>query len=287
MEDESPAPESDPEIAALLDFAPVERKCERSGGWSADNQRSYIAGLARTGNVEQAADALGLTGNGAYQLRKKPDAAEFKAAWKAAVALHARRSGRAPPRHASRPAPSAPEPASEEAAWEAFADSILVKYLLKLNQERRARLAGRVIEADFYVRQLTWLEVALDCGGNAYKLIKELKRGGRHAGEIVATPMSVLLDDIRRAYWKEEGGPERPPLSPLGLHDGEISTGLPMECQYDRERDGDYRQWPRRREERETLAAEAQRAWEEKARADAAAWRARVDGEAPAPPAAD
>jgi hypothetical protein len=269
----------DPEIAALLDFEPVPRKCPRRGGWSPENQRGYIVGLAVTGNVERAADAVGLTGNGAYQLRKCVGAEGFADAWAGAVALYkARQRGRtaAPRVAAGRPGVAA---AIDEVSWQEFADGLLRKYWIKLEQERRARLAGDIVEADFCVRQLTWVEVALDLGGNAVFLLKELKRGGHHVGNIVATPMSVLLDSVRRAYWAEKGEPDRPPMPPLGEHDGEVSTGVPQ-C-YMRERDGpDYKAFRQREVQEAGLAAEAQRAWEEKARADAAAWRVRLEAEA-------
>jgi hypothetical protein len=38
-------------------------------------------------------------------------------------------------------------------------------------------------------------------------------------------------------------------------------------------------QWPHRQDRNQALAAEAQHAWEEKARAEAEAWEKRLDGE--------
>jgi hypothetical protein len=267
----------DPEIAALLDFQPVPRKCPRRGGWSPENQRGYIVELVATGNVERAADAVGLTGNGAYQLRKCVGAESFADAWERAMALYrARQRGpTAPPRLAARH-PGAKEEI-DDASWQEFVEGILLKYWIKLEQERKARLEGRIVEADFYVRQLTWLEVALDLGGNALQLLKALKRGGHHAGQIAATPMSVLLDSVRRACWAEKGEPDRQALASLGAHDGEVSTGT---RHYSRERDGPgINAYLRRQDEEAAVAAEAQRAWEEKARADAEAWRLRVEGQ--------
>ena len=60
------------------------------------------------------------------------------------------------------------------------------------------------------------------------------------------------------------GEPERPPPPELGLHPGEdASTGAPSESVM-----------PGPSEAELALRAEAQALWEEKARADAAAWRA-------------
>ena len=84
--------------------------------------------------------------------------------------------------------------------------------------------------------------------------------------------MSLLLEEVRRALWAREGGPERPPPAALGLTDGEVAFGAPLECQTG----------PRRSAADRAAAARAQQIWEEKARAEAAQWAARLaeDGEA-------
>jgi hypothetical protein len=88
--------------------------------------------------------------------------------------------------------------------------------------------------------------------------------------------MSNLLAGVRRNYWREQGEPERPPLPALGEYDREVSTGEPFDHIGDL--DGDYGTWRRRQDRQHALAAEAQRAWEEKARAEAAEWAERVQG---------
>lgn len=269
--------ESEPSAAApadrswLLDFQPVPRRCARRDGWTGERQRDFVALLAVTGCRNRAAHGVGLTARGAYQLRRDAGAEGFIRAWDGALAFHEAWAAR--PRPATAPhSPHSPQAAAppdraeaeadEERHWNAFIDNILVKYLLKLDSERRARLAGRIVEADFYVRQLTWLEVALDCGERAHELLGLLRRGGRNARRIAATPMSLLLDEARRALWQEEGGPERPPPPALGLIDGEVALGPPLDCQV----------VPGRGPEHQAAAAEAQRLWEEKARAEAAEW---------------
>jgi hypothetical protein len=226
--------------------------------------------------------------SGAYKLRTAARAESFAASWDRALALYHARNPR--PERIGRPsrgefiaakaaANTPPEgwvdPSKYYLTAEEFRDGILRKYWIKLRQEREARLEGRIVEADFTVRQLTWLEVALDLGGNSIELLHELKRGDVDAMNIVATPMSVLLDDVRRTYWAEKGEPERPPLAPLGRHQGGVSTGHPPEHQYWPERDGTFQDWQRGPSETQRLAAEAQRAWEEKARADAEEWAKR------------
>ena len=90
--------------------------------------------------------------------------------------------------------------------------------------------------------------------------------------------MSVILDNARRLIWKEGGEPERPPMPELGAVEDDIAVGPPMECQYDPRKDGPYEGYEARRAARLALAAEAQVAWEEKARAEAAEWREREEG---------
>lgn len=283
----------DPEIAALLDFEPVHRRTRRHDGWSPERQRDFIAALAICGDVGRAADSVGRTYAGAWKLKTSGGAESFHAAWHAAIDLffernpQAARTGRhrpsAPPPPPP-PPPPAPDPDAEERAVLDLMAKLLEKYLIKIQQERTARLAGRIIEADFYVRQMTWLEVVFDLGGHTQEVLATLRRNGRQAREIVATPRSVLLDKARRRMWQEAGEPERPPMPALGMLDDGIALGEPMECHYQAARDGPYKVWQQRREEQTALAAEAQRLWEEKARAEAAAWRERRDALGSAPP---
>lgn len=184
-------------------------------------------------------------------------------------------------------APLEPEPdereADERLKDEVF-DRILRKYQLKLIDERKARLDGRIVEADFYVRQLTYLEVLLDLGGQgvaahgALETLRGLTPDGMETVQAAATPISVLLDRVRRALWAEKGEPDRPPLGDLGEHDGKISTG--PSSAYNSARDGDHEEWSRRQAEAAALAAQAQRAWEEKARAEAEVWRRSTESKA-------
>ncbi|MDQ8758318.1 hypothetical protein RCO27_18980 [Sphingosinicella sp. LHD-64] len=297
--DPAPAPERtappadprhpDPEIAALLDFAPVRRRCRRHDGWSEQVQRDFIVALATHGNSERAAQAVGRTMSGAYKVRTSAGGEGFGEAWDKAVALYLQRhpaeprTGRWRPADGKAPPPPEPEPEPEPESdpslcpdgrtkAEVF-ESILQKYWRKVAAEREARLEGRITEADFYVRQLTVIEIALDLGGYARDLLGELERRGLNVFRIAATPMSVLLDRVRLECWAEMGEPERPPLSPLGEHDDEVATGVPTS--YFPLRDGDHEGWQQRQDAQHARAAQAQTAWEEKARADAAAWAAR------------
>ena len=77
----------DPEIEALLKFAPAPRKINRGNGWNPALQRKFIAHLARTGSPTKAADALGKDPHGAAKVYKGEGAEGFRAAWDAAMAL--------------------------------------------------------------------------------------------------------------------------------------------------------------------------------------------------------
>ena len=75
-----------PDLPALAAFTPVPRLKDRSNGWKPQVQRAFIAALAETGSVKAACKRVGRSERGAYQLRREPGAAEFIAAWAAALA---------------------------------------------------------------------------------------------------------------------------------------------------------------------------------------------------------
>jgi hypothetical protein len=59
----------------------------RADGWTPERQRQFIEALADCGIVREAAARVGMSEQGAYQLRRRPDAAGFNQAWNAAVHL--------------------------------------------------------------------------------------------------------------------------------------------------------------------------------------------------------
>jgi hypothetical protein len=97
--------------------------------------------------------------------------------------------------------------------------SIIQKYQLKLEAERRCRLEGRIAEADFYLRQITMLEVSADVlSGNGMKVLGSARLGGNYGLLTIAqTNVSVLLDGARRQFWDEQGDPPRPEYPPRHL----------------------------------------------------------------------
>jgi len=288
--------DGDAGIAALLDFEPVVRKNKRHDGWWPYHQRGFIAALARLGNVDLAAQSVERTSSGAWKVREAAGAESFADAWDGALALFhrrnpnlSRRGGRArppwsdpaPPKPAPRPAREARARAAgepedmEDAERLALLDEIFRRYVLKLRAERECRLAGRIVEADFYVRQLTQIELILDVGGRMQMLLNGMSWDGLHLLQVSATPGSALLEKLRRAYWLEKGEADRPPPAPLGRHNERFATG---EDRYDPERDGDRKAWEGRQAEKHRLAAEAQAEWEARAKAEAE----RRAGDAPA-----
>ena len=264
-------------MADPIDFTPVPRKFNRRDGWTAERQRGFIKALSEIGDVDKAAQTQGLTGNGAYQLRKALGAESFAAAWDRALD---RKKGRV---RSGRRAAEATAAGSEddEAALrrrKAALRRLLSLYAIKLNQERDARLAGDIPAADFYCRQLMFLEVSFCLGGHGFKLLEAMRGGPAAFGSlrVCATPMFMLLDRVRREHWRGRGEPERPANSMIAYIDemiGYDSTGSA-------ERpvgDATWADAKRQQGERAAIAAEAQRLWEEQAKADAREWRARED----------
>ncbi len=68
-------------------FSPVPRLCQRHDGWTQERQHGFIEALADTGSVKAAAHRVNMTPEGAYMLRRHPDAGSFRKAWEAALAL--------------------------------------------------------------------------------------------------------------------------------------------------------------------------------------------------------
>ena len=75
-------------VAPFLHFTPVPLKA-RHDGWSPELQLRFVHLLARGSSVAEAAFLVGKSRATAYDLRSRPGAAGFVAAWDAALA-HAR-----------------------------------------------------------------------------------------------------------------------------------------------------------------------------------------------------
>ncbi len=69
----------------LLGFAPYVHRAPRRNSITPERQRAFIAALAATGIVTQAALRIGASLEALYRLRHQPGAEAFSAAWEAAI----------------------------------------------------------------------------------------------------------------------------------------------------------------------------------------------------------
>ena len=76
------------------DFIPAEPR-PRHDGWSPEKQHDFIAALAASGCVTEAAKSVGMTTKSAYRLRARPDASYFRQAWDVALDFAIRLLGEA------------------------------------------------------------------------------------------------------------------------------------------------------------------------------------------------
>jgi hypothetical protein len=223
-------------LGDLLDFAPVPVR-PRVNGWDQDAQRAFIAALAVTGSKRRAAMSIGRNAFGIDQLLKRPGSDSFKAAVDRALAI-AKQNGSmkiaagvadAAARNAQLTPPSRliglPSPLAERGQGEGGIDEdqklqlvehLAGKFMKKVALERETRLNGEIVAADFYLRQITMIEIVFDLtasnfGWNAGEVLRDLRRGGQSLLDIVSTPFADWLDTRRRIWWLEEGAPERPP----------------------------------------------------------------------------
>ncbi|WP_295638356.1 hypothetical protein [Novosphingobium sp.] len=70
---------------ALPAFTPVPRISPRHTGWTPERQLGFIEALADLGSVRAAANAVGMTPESAYMLRRHEQATGFRKAWEAAL----------------------------------------------------------------------------------------------------------------------------------------------------------------------------------------------------------
>ena len=264
----------------LLEFDPVPRQ-PRVNGWDADAQRAFIALLATTGSKRRAALAIGRNVFGVDQLLKDQRGDSFRTAYDRAMAI-AKQNGAmklatgvadAAARNAHMAPPSRLKdlPLEREGAGMSEDEKIDVlntifnKFLGKVEAERKARLAGEVVAADHYLRQITFVEIAFDMMAERLNMdpwltMGEFRRAGANIFEIAETDMSRLLDAHRRQLWEDMNDPDRPEHPPQRylINKGPISiepTEYSMEGEEGRKLKSEY---ARRHQE----DAEAQAEWE-------------------------
>ena len=71
-------------------FYPVPVRAMHNG-WSPQRQAHFLGWLAETGSVSAACARVGMSRNSAYNLRRKPEAESFAAAWDAALGMPIRK----------------------------------------------------------------------------------------------------------------------------------------------------------------------------------------------------
>ncbi|QPQ54207.1 hypothetical protein IC614_07485 [Allosphingosinicella flava] len=195
------------------------------------------------------------------------------------IGLAERQAAWAPPqpwsRAASRralsapPAPPAQSAAGSAADTKAWLTGIARKYMLKVKAEREARLNGQIAAADFYLRQLTFIEVMLDLlGTDGFDVMRAFRKDGYGLIDIAETPFSRVMDLARRTQWQDMGepvGPLHPPRDLLAQHDGFSTEPTGAIIGSDTL---SYKEQEALREEERRQAAEEQLKWEAEARRD-------------------
>lgn len=87
---DSPSPPPPTQLLAhedLLAFTAVPLDRSRSNGWTAAQQERFILALHVMGSVGQAAKAVGMSRQSAYNLRERPGAESFAKSWDAAIEM--------------------------------------------------------------------------------------------------------------------------------------------------------------------------------------------------------
>ena len=175
--------------ASLADFIPVPRRY-RADGWTPERQRAFIAALADSRSVKHAAAQVGMSADGAYQLRRQKGADGFIAAWNAArdhgiarledVAMERALHGVEMPVFSY---------GKQVGTRRVFNDRLLM-FLL------RSRAAGR-----FIPQGVDPVE---------YAAFKEYQQKGGPGSEDALARMKRVLAEIRRLRAKEEADPRGP-----------------------------------------------------------------------------
>jgi len=90
MADQRPDPRSSAvqnrRISRIPDFTPVPLR-PRADGWTPGRQAEFLGYLAETRCISKAVERVGMSRDSAYQLRRKPGAEEFVAAWDAILGV--------------------------------------------------------------------------------------------------------------------------------------------------------------------------------------------------------
>lgn len=140
-------------------FSPVP-VAARDDGWTPERQGVFIRALADCACVTEAARSVGMSREGAYRLRRRADAAAFRAAWDAALALSYDRLEEAALGRALHGVPVPIVHGGEQVAERRHFDERLTVYLLKRRDDRLLQEALRR-KKSFVETHREWLADAL------------------------------------------------------------------------------------------------------------------------------
>jgi hypothetical protein len=117
-------------------------------------------------------------------------------------------------------------------------EQLLERYEIKVLEERQYRLEGHVVHADFTLRQLTHIELALDIGGETAAMIKHATgfdpSGQQLSPELHASKVSEVLASIRAQAWEKLEDPPRPTIR-LNRHGGTVGESYTSPTRKQRE----------------------------------------------------
>ncbi|MFM5918231.1 MAG: hypothetical protein ACKOOL_11960 [Novosphingobium sp.] len=128
----------------LLGFAPYLHPCPRGNSITPERQRAFVAALAASGIVTQAARAIGASLEALYRLRGRPGAEGFAAAWDAAIERGLTRLEDCALERALQGTPTPIVAGGEVVGWWGKPDNHLLRFLLQ--QRLPAKYGAKAIQ---------------------------------------------------------------------------------------------------------------------------------------------
>jgi hypothetical protein len=178
----APAPEPEDDDPLLM-FAPYLHACPRGNSITPDKQRKFIAMLAATGIVSQAARGIGKSMEALYKLRHRPGAEAFSAAWDAAVERGLTRLEDCALERALQGTPTPIVAGGEVVGWWGKPDNHLLRFLLQ--QRLPAKYGSKAIQPGHPVWEAVREAVLADPATTARErslreALAEAQRAARH-----------------------------------------------------------------------------------------------------------
>jgi hypothetical protein len=199
----------------LLQFAPVPHARPRRNSITPNRQREFIAHLAATGIVSEAARHIGVSMEALYKLRQKAGAEGFSAAWDAAVDRGVERLEAGALARAIKGEERMIVSAGKHMGTEVRHNDALVMFFLK---HRRSDRYGADIKAGHPLYERIRAEVMLEIA----------ERDAREEEEILAS-LDAKIDAMRRREAEMRGLPLPDGLTDLEhgmVLDGDADEGL-------------------------------------------------------------